>query len=275
MANYDVNKIEVLFSLCLAKAKAERNRAGFDKLSQSINQDRPPTSIQPSQKYLDENIHKQLLKSVESNKEVVGLNHKYIEVLAEFLDFGEYTKFSDSYDRILKITGWDELTSIHFFYEEAKEDEIKLIVSELSYPNQEYIIDVSLAALPEKANFKNQKEIQLLQVLFVSSVWIEQRQLKLHTTTEDSQILYIHYDENEQVEFEGLSKMELSLIYQMLSHNVNPEAPFNKQQDKLRKGLAQTTNIHDSGAINLGTIGSIKAKYISSRDMHINIKKKK
>lgn len=275
MANFSTNKIEVLFCLCLVKAKVKRERSQYDGLSEAINNTNPHNDPNITQKYLDEGIDKRLQAAFTDGLPTVGINPTYLDVLALYLGYENFQAFEIVFDAAYAQLNQLSSYRIRFFHPQDKKAEAKQMLATLSYPEQSNLVNIDYSTLPETPHFFEADKESSFISLWVDQDWVDHNSLDFDTDVDASPLLLVNQSEDGKTILQPVTKPEFTLYFQLLILGINQEASFVNDEKDLSKPGNRPIIIKDSGAINLGNIGSIKAKYLSSRDMTINIKKKK
>lgn len=279
MADFDNKKIEVLFSMALAKAGVERNRTGFRTLSERINENKTPNTPDIELKYLDESVHKKLILSAQKHHTSVGLHRDYVEVLVKYVGYVSFQEFEVIWNQIDEITGINDYKPLRLICEQGLEDELEEYIKQLRHPGQATGLKITLQSIAEIGDLEDSNGFETMYfTLIASDSWLaKQPSDSLDKLLEKGGLLPIAFkpgQEKTDGSVRTFSRLDLYLFAQRLiclEGQMNLEEP---QHNHPQKSIPKTINISDSGAINLGKIGSIKAKNISSRDMHITIKKK-
>ena len=272
MANFSTQKIEVLFCLCLAKAQVKRARSEYDGLSEVINNSNPQGDPNITQKYLDEAVDKRLLSALKDGLPNVGINRAYLDVLALYLGYESFLNLENSYNRAHRQVSQLSSNQISFYHPLHKKTEAAQIIANLSYPEQASVLNISYSTLPKEPHlFDQEKEIPFT-VLWVNQEWIRDHSLDMNINAEETPLFLVSRNEDGETLLQPLTKLEFSLYFQLLHMGINQESTLDSDGKSLTNLGNRPIIIKDSGAINLGTI---KAKYISERDMTFNITKNK
>ena len=266
MAEFNTTKVEVLFCLCLAKARVKRARNEYKRLSHKINEHRLPMAPDITQKYLDESIDKRLQKSLEDSLPKVGINPAYIEALSNYLGYESYQHFEETFDKYKALAG-AKLSRLHFHHTAREKEAVEKAITTLHYPDQVLAYEITHSIIPAQwRSMKNEEET--LNIFWVNPEWLEEQSVLPEEVSLEASFLFIVL---QNAELTPLKLQELALCLQLVACKLISESPETKPQATKNRPII----IKDSGAINLGNIGSINAKYISSRDMTFHIKKKK
>lgn len=281
MSNFDKNKIEVLFSMALAKARVERNRTGFRTLSEKINESKSKGSPGIELKYLDESVHKKLIVSAQKHQSSVGLHRDYVEVLVKYIGYDSFRSFEAVWNQIDQITALNDYKPLRLICEQGQEDALEEHIKQLRHPGQTTGLKITRQSISEVTELEESMDSTSHELMYfaliASDTWLAQQPSdQLTELIETGKLLPIAFrseDGNTEVPLKTFSLLDLYLFGQRLIYLEAQKDLAKSQPQEATKNSPKTINISDSGAINLGHIGSIKAKYISSRDMHINIKK--
>lgn len=292
MPEFDISKIQTLLSLGLSKAGAELNRTGFDRLSHQIRQHPEINNPIISQRYIDERIYQQIKKNTVEGKPKVSLKREYLNELASYLNYDGFTLFEDQYsviyDRIKQIPSQPEATTISLVFDHDQEDQIRerctgLLhsgqVGSLQYQPINFLeLDSNrLAEFAEEVGFT----ILLIDPGILDTYPKLFKILKDGMNKEDAVFSLwssseTEYHEHHKTTINSLNWLNIGhldlLVHCLLSRHPIPTKEETRQSQNEKP---KVVNIRDSGTVNLGKIGKIKAEYISSRDMHININKDK
>lgn len=280
MPQIEKSKVQILLNLGLAKATADYSRDGFGKLADAIQ---APII---TKRYIDERIYQQLKKN--DNEPFISLKIEYLNEIAAFTGFSDFLDYETKYVSIgkaLKDCLREEVSirtiivvvdknNLNFCQEKLEQVILKnqtnfltyisVNFEKLQYCEVEEHIDpddssVTLFLLNTdliEANDPLLKQIASANQEHVNAipVWIDPPQ----ATKEDA------------LGLDWLLLDDIDLIIQFL---LTGSAVGGKKDSMQKNNKTSTTNINNSGTVNLGKIGKIKAEYISSRDMHININK--
>lgn len=282
MSEYNITKIQTLFGLALAKADAELNKSGFNKLQDRIKRHLDANKLKISARYIDERIHQQIKNCLDNERPKVSLKLEYLEELALFVNNQGFAHFEIQYANISQRIKLDDIQ--HFPLRIS-------LVSDLSHSSP---ITTQLIYPGQLAQIRNQ---------YIDLNSIRRENLELLTSENDISILLISYKDQEKdqelfdllkdivsqaqglipiwldqsditspsiIALDWLTIDYLEILTQWLIYNNHKEQP---QSDSTKKSTSRAIN--NAGAVNLGKIGTIKAKYISARDMHINITENK
>ncbi len=282
MSDFDKSKIEVLFSMALAKARVERNRTGFRTLSDKINETKDQGSPGIELKYLDESVHKKLIISGQKRQSSVGLHRDYVEVLVKYVGYESFQSYETVWNRVDESTNLNSYKPLRLICEQGLEDELEEYIKQLRHPGQATGLKITRQSIAEIAELEESIDSTSLEImhfiLIASDTWLaKQPSDQLHRLIEKGKLLPIVFrKEGATTESlaEAFSRLELYLFGQRLICLEGKKDLDEFPIEGPSKSSPKTINISDSGAINLGHIGSIKGKYISSRDMHITIKKR-
>jgi hypothetical protein len=270
MPNFDTHKIEALFSLCLAKAKVTRSRADYVQLSEEINNKKLLEAANITQKYLDESIDKGLDRARDKNLEKLGLNKDYVTALAVYLGYETYRAFETAFNQAQQLLSQITIPQFQIFYSKEKKDEAAVAIASLPYPEQAFTVEIASSEIPEEMEFFEADKKRPLVILWVDQALVRQQQPELDETEAAENLLFVAVQNEEGVTtLIPITQLQLAISFQILANDLTV-------RERAKKEKLATHNrpiaIKDSSAINLGTI---KARYISGRDMTINIKKKK
>lgn len=277
MAGFPKNKIEVLFALALAKAKVERNRSGFGKLSDLINETKTPGTPFIELKYLDESIDKQLVAVEQGKQEKVGLNREYLDVLVDYVGYENYDVFEKKWEQISKEIELEAYKPLVLLCQKELEADVRNHMKALRYPGQAANLQITLHAFSEPPGLEKALEVkkneEVYPVLIVAEETWQSQEGKFRKALSNLHFLTILFSETEEAPKPsvGNSLQHLHLFAQMLME-LSKQQPV-EQADKKNLKHPSTVNITDPGTVFLGKT-KIKAEYMSNRDMVINIRKK-
>lgn len=282
MSNFDKTKIEVLFSMALAKARVERNRTGFRTLSEKINESKDRESPGIELKYLDESVHKKLIISAQKRQLSVGLHRDYVEVLVKYVGYTSFQNFEAVWNRIDEVTELNAYKPLRLICEQGLEEELDEYIKQMRHPGQATGLKITRQSIGEATELEESIDagVEIMHyAIIISDTWLARQpsdQLsKLIAKGKLLPIIFKREEEKTEDLVRTFSRLDLYLYGQRLIYLEGQEGLEEFEQRQHQKAIPKTINISDSGAINLGHIGSIKAEYISSRDMHITIKKRR
>ncbi|GAB5526510.1 MAG: hypothetical protein Roseis2KO_43820 [Roseivirga sp.] len=275
MPNFSTNKIEVLFCLCLVKAKVKRARSQYDGLSEAINNANPKNDPNITQKYLDEGIDKRLQAAFTDSLPTVGINPTYLDVLALYLGYENFLAFEIVFDAAYTQLSQLGNNRIRFFHPLGKKSVAAQMLATLSYPEQLNALNIDYSTLPKAPHFFKEDEESPFTVLWVDQDWVNRNSLDFDTNVDETPLLLASQNEDGQTILQPITKAEFALYFQLLILGIDQDTSSVNDEKDVSNANNRPIIIKDSGAINLGHIGSFKAKYFSGNDMTINIKKKK
>ncbi|MCE7996908.1 MAG: hypothetical protein HEP71_33410 [Roseivirga sp.] len=283
MSDFDKTKIEVLFSMALAKARVERNRTGFRTLSEKINESKDLKSPGIELKYLDESVHKKLIISSQKRHSSVGLHRDYVEVLVKYVGYESFQNFEAIWNNMNHVTEPNTYKPLRLICEQGLEEELEEYIKQMRHPGQATGLKISRQSITEVSDLEdsidNTGVETMYYTLITSDTWLTKQPLdELNKLIKRGRLLPIIFKREEgktETSVSAFSRLDLYLFGQRLICLEGKKGLDEPQFKKSLSSTRKTVNISDSGAINLGHIGSIKGKYISSRDMHITIKKRR
>lgn len=283
MSQFNTNQVTTLFHMALARADAERNRSGFKKLSEEIKKHVKADSSVASLKYLDERIHQQLLNAVQNNESTIGLYRNNLDDLSIFNGFADFLDFEKVYTNIKSII--DQSISLevlhvpHKFmviYDEEETDYIEVKCQQSVFAKQTlewqfYPVSVNNGLIENIGEQITDKHITIFfisanldyKILFPK---IQHAKNCFPVVLEDVEMDSMSSEESSRILVETQFYLFVQLIFSLLHTNGTDQ-----QQNQQTLAEKQSTHIYNSGTVVQGNIGEIKAEYISSRDMHINI----
>lgn len=109
---FETYSIEILLCSALAKAKTSRTNQGFRDLEEAIekwstsNKSKTKNGPRISQKYINENIHKQLIEARKNRQDKVGLKEEHVNRIIEYIGYKDTTDFTKNLERIRKKIQW-------------------------------------------------------------------------------------------------------------------------------------------------------------------------
>ena len=291
MPQVETHKIQILLNMSLAKANAELNRNGFDKLIDDISKTLKNDKLVISKRYIDERIYQQLKKAKENDLSV-SLKYEYLDEMSRYLGLDNFFDFERKYEKItsyFKNHQPNEVFNqslISIIYDKREADFVERKCKQSLYANQPN----TLQYIPTNYNeIERDKLIDYFNNSSVSLIFLNPDLISCHfdllkfideESKEQKNIIPIwpdsEFEEKQEFEptilsFKWLANDDFGLLLQyILSENISSS---NKEISKESQEKPTITNIKDSGTVNLGKIKNIKAEYISSRDMHININK--
>ena len=290
MPQFEITKIQTLLGMSLAKADAELSMHGFRKLYNNISETIKSDQINISDRYINERIHQQLKKAVAEHSSKISLKHEYLNEMTKYLGFDDFFDFEKKYDNVkenpISISNQSEQLSISVIHDKSDTKFIKSKCEQALYKDQSnpyHYIPLHLKEL-KKDELIGHLDNSSVSIIFIDPQLQSLNQDLLNFIGEDSNeqgnIISIWLDCDKPEEFEKIASSfswltfdDFELLIQFLlafDPTISSQNPTSKTPKP-----STITNIHDSGTVNLGKIGKIKAEYISSRDMHININKSK
>lgn len=282
MPQIEKSKVQVLLNLGLAKATADYSRDGFGKLADAIHDLKKGETPVISKRYIDERIYQQLKKNDKESS--ISLKIEYlneIATFANFLDFFDYeakyasvNKNLEAYLRQGATTG-----TITIVVDQADHDFCRERIEHLILRNQINSLTYTSVDFEKLQYSELEKHVDLggSVVLFLFNVELMKANGALlkqiaSETQKNAKLIPVWVTETQKDSFspDWLLFDDIALTIQCLltCSEIKGEKDSTKARHK-----ASTTNISNSGSVNLGKIGKIKAEYISARDMHININK--
>ena len=283
MSQFNTNQVTTLFHMALARADAERNRSGFKKLSEEIKKHVKADSSVASLKYLDERIHQQLQNASQYDEPTIGLYRNNLNDLSIFNGFKDFGDFEKSFNNIKSIAEQSlSLETLHdpykflVIYDEEETDYIEVKCNQSVFAKQTLHWQFSPISVNQDfhENIHQQLSEEQITVIFITEKVdchqlipkIQQTKNCFFVILEDVTVDKIPIAERSVLLVETQFDLFVQLIFSLLLPGVS-------DQQENQKTLSEkcSTHIHNSGTVVQGNIGEIKAEYISSRDMHINI----
>lgn len=283
MSQFNTNQVTTLFHMALARADAERNRSGFRKLSEELKRHVKADSSVASLKYLDERIHQQLLNAGQNNEPTIGLYRNNLDDLSIFNGFKDFLDFENNFNSIKSIVDQSiSLETLHdpnkflMIYDEEESDYIEVKCKQSVFAKQTLHWQFSPLSVDHglEENIDRQLTGQQITIVFIAEK-MNCDQLILKNQHSSNCFFVILEDATvDQIPLEVRSRLlaetQFDLLIQLIFSLLIPEAVPQRQVQETPPEK-QSTHIHNSGTVVQGNIGEIKAEYISSRDMHINI----
>ena len=219
MPSFPTAKIEVLFSLCLAKAQVTRDRRGFGKLSGLLGELDIENAPQVTQKYLDESVNKKLLKNGIDEIPFIRLSAAYIEVLAVYAGYTDFDAFSQSWTVITQALEGQRFSSVKFCFEKVDEREIKSFLRETQYPDQTPQLKFIHSPEIDRGNtLRLASEAKgVLAILFCDAKWLGRLGEEERQTLMQSSSYVIVADETTVKGLRIFSRQEVKLLIQRLA----------------------------------------------------------
>lgn len=293
MSQYDSKKIEVLLAMSLSRANTSLDPKGFEILSDDIKTKldiKEPKEPLITQRYINERIHQQIKKQQSGTRSEISLLEKYLDEMSDYLGFKRFTYFEEQYDKIqrhLKLKNDLDSSAITVLYDSANKGFVEDKCNEALYLKQKPPFKFS----PIDSASLNPSELdKYIDSDKVSLFFFDPSKSSEDVTAVDAWVkkaasnntlmipVYTYLGDQDEYPLANqysawLTPDDAELLIQCILVSA-----FNSSSDDLdraSKGNTTVTNIEGSGTVNLGTIGSISADYISSRDMHIVINKDK
>lgn len=284
MPQFEITKIQVLLDASLALASVDCSPQGFKQLDNDVSKTLQVDQKHLSDRYINERIYQQLKKANKEDLSKISLKYDYLHELAKYLRFESFFDFEKKYEKIkgqvlLPLKGEEEL-SISIIYDKKDAEFIDSKCQQSLYKNQPSPfrhIPLDLEKMNKDELGVHLDDSLVTLILLDSTISSSNKELFSFIKEEyanQKYIIPIWLDPDVEVTSSGwLTIDDFELLIQLLLAS-SSIAPSKKTIPENPKRPA-VTNIRDSGTVNLGKIGKIKAEYISSRDMHININKDK
>lgn len=285
MPKYSVFEIQLLLETMAYKAGAEAfDKGGFDTISAQMDPKESPYEIDITSRYLKEQIYDRVQKAMHDKQKVINFSQSYIDTLSAFLNFQSFHSFQRSVDGLQKA-----LSKVSF---KSNATYQFLIISHPDdHPKLEEISQL-IARAGNNAFWVDFRDKELLkQKLGESSIAIVVLSNNLSISAVEKDLpdkaaspeipIFLYDQETQKLPIDQTLPSEwqvkpilnqYNLAIALSLFKIHSEGKLTHEPDTTPK--AQHLNPTESGTIITGANTRIKGKYISGRDMHINIQKK-
>lgn len=283
MAKYSPHKIQVLLTSAGLKAGVENfDKRGFDTLSKAIAEElkEPIFGVTIDARYLKESIHDKLIKAEAQNVDELGFNRDYIDTLSYYAGYQSFDAFQaalDKWDKLVQAAG--SKNKVIGIFSNPKFDsvsnELQSLIQRSKLESERPLLDHETPDI----NFWVDR-ICLAIAIVNNSLQLNEIDKPLLGLGKDSSVPLVFYTSNQESDpnppeeliwRKGLLARDNDLLLILAALALYGEAG---ELEKTKKGKDSKYHI---SAENVGAIidgnSRIKAKYLSSRDMHINITK--
>ncbi|MBI1183494.1 hypothetical protein GC194_04450 [bacterium] len=288
MPSFSVKQISIIIKMAAAKAGTDLSRSGLLELEMKINDGYKPEETEINQRYLDEHVVKPIERASDPNSSTISLGKDKVDKLCNYLGYENFKDFNEwllKVEKSIVLYPTNQVVDdfIHIICNPEDEKFINPQVKNSLYQGQEPELKFELIDCKGGCNFrkivKGKKCLLILnQEFFISSFY---DQLKVfYELDKDINALVIplwydaDIDELKSV-FPELPQEQI-ITTEHLALAMQYILTINKVGAKITENSTSKnhTVIENSGAVFLGKNTTVKGKYISSRDMTININNK-
>lgn len=285
MPAYPIDHITVILRIACAREQATFNRKGMDVLAEEIDDQYEPAAEYISTKYLDEHLLKPIIKAHETGNKTVNLGSGKLNKLCDFIGFRDYEGFCQAWAQIDQFINHDSLTQgqrlFKCIYEITDEENVNMQCKGAPYPEQQLNLASPLLLAPTDVKTLEKALNTETGIAIVGYAWLEGDFTSLWTnwfaTTKNPGRLCPVWNMNVKEAKKLLPSVPMNRILsaEPYFHLIFQRFQYIMEQGSSsthgKKDQQSTINITDSGAVFTGN-PTISGKYISSRDMTINIK---
>jgi len=285
MSAFPVEHILVILRMACAREQTTFTRRGMDTLDEEIDDRYKPIEENISVKYLDEHVLKPVSVANEKGYKTVSLGKGKLNKLCDFIGFRDYQGFCDAWAQIGKFVnprGLNEKKSaFKCIYEHTEEGSVSKQCNGAQYPEQN--LNLASPLLLNATNVNGLKDVLSSEtgIIIMGKEWLKDELVSpltkwlLNKPDEGTlcPVWNVHVKEVKKhlptvpVDIILPSEPYFRLAFQYLQYYIEQAGQHSKD---LHQGQS-IINITDSGAVFTGN-PNITGKYISSRDMTINIK---
>lgn len=271
--------------MACAREQAPFTRRGMDVLDEEIDDRYKPVEETISIKYLDEHVLKPVSQAHEKGNKTVNLGTGKLNKICDFIGFRDYQGFCFAWAQIGQFfnlhTLNEEKDTFKCIYENTEEGSVSKQCNGAQYPEQN--LNLASPLLLNSIDTKGLKDALNSEtgIIIIGKEWLKdelatpltewflnkskQSTLCPVWTVKPKEVK--QYLPTVPVDMILPSEPYFSLAFQYLQYYIEQPGQGSKDQH----GVQTTVNVTDSGAVFTGN-PNITGKYISSRDMTINIK---
>lgn len=265
MAQYSIQLVDAIFNAALAKAQAPRNGGGFKILSNALS--RYNLELPISSKYLNDNLHRNLLNSEKSSENIIKINTDYLDSIAGYVFNNKKTtdlekRISDYQTYFIQKSWLGKEVEIDLIFNASIEQDVKQLAKGSLYINQKD--PFKLLLIKEQSEMEERLKQQTADQK-CTLVLLEKGDLSLNVETirdcSKKLVPYLIHEENEIVDNQILNGLDdLRLFTQYLFSNQNAKKKESTESGK--KGKYTIENV-SGNQIEIGD-----KEYKSKRDIN-------
>lgn len=284
MPAFPINHIAVMLRLACAKEQVPLTRQGMDALDEAIDDQYRPKDQEITVRYLDERLLKPVLEATKTGASTLKTGQPRIDKICNFIGFRDYEGFSRAWSLVahyLKPDSWSTHgEGLQFICARADEALATKLYQSAKYPEQKSEL-ISPRVLHELDTEALSTMLHNAQgILCIPKAWLKPEFAPIWNewlcdAQQRGQLCPIWNADIENVKqlLPNVPKEQLlsaesycGLATQYLIYHLEQASP---RDEELSHG-SSTFHITNSGAVFTGN-PNITGKYISSRDMTINI----